>query len=450
MLEKFFSFSSLPEAIGSAAIVLLLGTFISGRLEKSISERLSTVVGFSLAALIGTSLGAFALADGGDPEWVRAFFQWGIPAFLGGCILSAMKYLEKKEKAKVLANTLPVFPVVVIVALFGINYSSYSSPFDDPKFLNDPMMKGLEGLRQHNPSLWGSLREQIDQVASSTDDVGEVSQFLIDFWQDQLPNIVQSASDAGVVKLQTLGVKSIEILAEKNPLACMQMTTGSTSPEHLAMLPLDHKLEIEKAKSNLFPPQGQNSGKMSEPEAESLALEAWRNLAATSPTRYYAIMEEINGGSDSQKEACLGMADLENYLMSMELSKSAAYARSDFNLDPDLPPSSDFVIGMIQVDAIAFAQSIKEIVPVELDDVTTLVDVDFKDSTLSYVYALSQNFDDVGTFTRLMKPTLLENACEDEKHLLYLENGMDVAHFYFDAREEVVSISIDSEGCTNR
>lgn len=90
---------------------------------------------------------------------------------------------------------------------------------------------------------------------------------------------------------------------------------------------------------------------------------------------------------------------------------------------------------------------IKEELPLEIDAVTTLIDITGENNIISYYYEISEDYILEDDFIDLIRGSVMEGVCDNEGFEMFFNRGISIKYIYSDYLDNEKFITINSEDC---
>lgn len=161
-LEQLLNPNVLGTAIGSATAVAVLGSVFTALIKSRLKSGWAFCVGFMLAGLAGTLIGAFGFAYGGEPAWFQSAATYGFPAAtlaLMGLLWSLFSKEDNSPDST--GRVLFAIPVLAVSALVGARAALIDEHYARGSFLDDPMAIGFNAIREEYPLLWSQFEQEL-------------------------------------------------------------------------------------------------------------------------------------------------------------------------------------------------------------------------------------------------------------------------------------------------
>lgn len=450
MLENILNPYALGGAVGAATVVFVIALVVTQTLNKRLGAAGAMLTGLLISGSICTSLAAFGFADGGDPKWLKAAFAYGGPA-AAAAVATVLCYGLLSSAAKPLFRGIGMTVVVVsflIGALVGQRLSITEEMFSRETLSriqsNDPLLAGVAALEVHYPALW---QELMNDLKNDDRFGGDPVDTYISFVQKHQPMFTKLGDDEAVVELNQHIVDKMRFLSTTNPEVCLLIADGQATSAVGEVLPYEYKLAEANALKRLIESSDQgNSGVATQEEAEALIVSSYNELAQNHPVEYYALLNYFNGVSTDPSTACLGYVKLSDILLSHPTESYARMSRHPINSD------ADFTISEAAQREIALSSLYAEMaqtaptLPQRLDQATTLTNMEFDGSAITYSYLLDAPMDR-DRLSSHFRSNSLPQICADQDFRWVLDFGVTAHYDYYGSDNASLRLSLDETDC---
>ncbi|MFO3796651.1 MAG: hypothetical protein ACK8QZ_05110 [Anaerolineales bacterium] len=448
-LEQLFYPNVLGTAIGAATAVAVLGFMFTALVNSRLKSSWAFSVGFILAGLAGTLIGAFGFADGGEPAWFQSAATYGFPAATLALMGVLWSLLSKENKSPdSTGRVLFAIPVLAVSALVGARAALIDEHYASGRFLNDPMAVGFNAIREEYPLLWS----QFEQELRGHEIVGgsEPEMLAVRFFQENLPHLIKLGSDEAVLEFDRTLMGKLKYLSGRDPFACLAFASGTPPQGYSKFLSDEVKFAEGRALENLVRSSRKgNSGVAHQDEAEGMFISALVNLARYNPEGFYAYSEAASNGPpfSTPKIACDGFIALNEFMLQHSAAEYARYRRSELanSANPEFSEAANEEIALIFL--YADATSLQHTLPQQIDEVTIMTMAEFDGRTFVYRYDLNTHIRDEAEFRERMTNSIGPLVCSDAEMLLTINAGAVVAYVYTDQNGEDVELRFNSSAC---
>lgn len=449
--DSFLNPGVLGTAVGAATIVGLLGPLFAELAKRVVKPRWALPVGFALVGILGTTIGAFGLSDGGNLAWRQAAATYGLPSLVI-TLLSVLWGATRKDASGSagLGFMLLMVPAFVVASIVGARISLIEESYADRSYLDDPLAAGLKAISEEYPLIWSQVEPELKRADINSS--REAAQAALGFLQTSLPQFIRLGSDDAVLEFDKMLNEKNRYLADQDPNACVSMASG-TAPQGLAeMLSYDVKLAEAQALATLVKSKGDgNSGVADQAEAEQVFLSAFVELAKSDPKAFYAVAgaAQPDAPAASATLACKGFIELNQFLLDRPTSEYARYRRSELANTPNATMSPELEQSIGRVFLYADAAELQETLPQTIDEVTVMTNAEFDGRKFVYSYTISTDIIDESAFRLRMNELIFAQVCTDTEWLAILQTGAVVAHAYTDPSGSGIELEIDGQVCGN-
>lgn len=451
-LEFVLNPNVIGTAVGAAAAVGLMGSLFAAAVKRFVSPRWTLPLGFTIAGIVGTILGAFGFSNGEGLAWGQAAATYGLPSLTVAVLAVIWGVLQKAKAGSVSSGfTLLMVPALAISAVLGARISLIEESYANRWYLDDPLAAGLKAISEEYPLIWSQVEPELKRadISGSRD----VARLALGFLQTSLPQFITLGSDDAVLEFDKALNEKIRYLADRDPDACLSMAAGS-NPQGLAeMLSYDVKLAEAQALATLVKSEGAgNSGVADQAEAGQVVLSAFIELAQSDPKAFYAFAESTQSDVPiaSAAMACKGYIELNQFLLDRPASEYARYRRSDLANTPNatMSPELEQVIG--RVFLYADAAELQETLPQTIDDVMVMTNAEFDGRKFVYSYVINTEITDESAFRLSMNELIAPQVCADTEWLDIFQTGAVVAYAYTDRSGQTIELEMDGQVCANQ
>lgn len=440
----------LGQAGGAFLALAALATAFAAPAKRVASNRFALAIGFLLAGCLGTVVGAFGFADGGEPVWRQATFGYGLPALVAAVVAALIGLLSSRDQG--VEGKHPKFALAYVAlaaaAIFGSVGSLLDQYYnDDERIFSDPLMKGLAAIEEKYPARWLELKEQIRSAdLSGTGNPGKIGH---DFYQKHQMEFARLASDDSVTAFQMQFTRKLDYLSAVDPESCISLVRGNP----IGRLSESVSYELKLAETNLLAALIQSSGSGSSgtattEEAESLFVRSHLRLADENPEAYLAYMALTSGDSVDPKTACSAWVEINRVFEDRPVGEYARFVRSDLWLDPAAELSDDaaneLAMGFLYADAAVTRRDL----PSEIDPNTIWVNAIFADKTYRYIYKLEGISPTAQEFQKFFEAESLPILCANEELKPIIDFGVTLS-FEYQSGAEWFAVLVDSSACAS-
>jgi len=450
-LEFVLNPNVIGTAVGAAAVVGLTGSLFTAAVKRFVRPKWTLPLGFTLAGVLGTALGAFGFSNDEGLAWGQAAATYGLPSLTAAVLAVIWGALQKDKAGSVSSGfTLLMVPALAISSVFGARISLIEESYANRWYLDDPLAAGLKAISEEYPLIWSQVEPELKSAEISGS--REAVQLALGFLQTNLPQFIMLGSDNAVLEFEKSLNEKIRYLADQDPNACVSMASG-TAPQGLAeMLSYDVKLAEAQALATLVKSnKAGNSGVADQAEAEQVFLSAFVELAKSDPKAFYAVAgaSQPDAPAASATLACKGFIDLNQFLLDRPASEYARYRRSEMANTPDPALSADLNQALGRVFLYADAAELQGTLPQVIDEATLMTKAEFDGRKFVYSYIIKTEITDESAFRLRMNELVVPKVCADTDLLAIFQTGAILAYSYTDPSGQTIELEIDGQMCGN-
>jgi hypothetical protein len=441
----------LGQALGAFAVLAALAAGMATAAKRFLPEKFALAAGFLLAGLIGTCIGAFGFADGGEPAWSESGLIYGAPAAVAALIaLLTGLFAARRNGGTGTKQPLYFFAYAGLAAavIFGSVASQLVDFYsDNERIFSDPLMKGFAAIESRYPERWSELKEELRAAELTGPD--RLPAIITSFYSRYQPEFYRLASDEAVTALQKFITRKMDYLSASDPDSCVALLNGTPTGRVADALPYDLKLEEAEHIELLINSSGSaSSGTAGAAEAEAVFVAGILQFADQNPEGYLAYASQTEGAPADPAAICSTWVSINRILEARPQDEYARFIRSDIWINPEADLSADaeeqISLGYYHADAAIARRDL----PSSVDPTTTLTNIVFEDRAYRYVYELSGALPTRDQLVSFFEVSSVPDICADETLRPILDSDISLKYDYVVGSEQIV-LTVDSYVCAS-
>lgn len=441
----------LGQALGAFVVLAALAAGMATAVKRFLPEKFALAAGFLLAGCIGTCIGAFGFADGGEPAWSESGLIYGVPALIAALIALITAIFAARRKGDT-GTKQPQYFFAYAGLAAAVIFGSVASQLvdfysDDERIFSDPLMKGFAAIESRYPERWSELKEELRAAELTGPD--RLPGIITSFYSRYQPEFYRLASDEAVTGLQKFITKKMDYLSASDPESCVALMNGTPSARVANALPYNLKLEEAEHLALLINSSGSaSSGTAGAEEAEAVFVAGLLQFADQNPEGYLAYAFQTEGSPADPAAICSAWVSINRILEARPQDEYARFIRSDIWINPDADLSADAEEQISMGYYYADAAIARRDVPTSVDPSTTLTNIVFEDRAYRYVYELSGTLPTRDELVSFFERNSVPEICADESFRPTLDSGISMKYDYTVGSERFV-LTVDSDVCAS-